>query len=83
MKSRNADFKLKQVRIVSGPFVANIETPDSSVGYEVRVSLKKAMAAAATAVASGMLELVSNDPLEPKKDVLIKLASSGSPSTSP
>lgn len=82
--SRNADFKLEQARIVSGPFIANIETPDSGVGYDVRVSLKKGVAPTAPAVAgSGKLELISNDPLEPKRDVQIKFAPSVSPSTSP
>ena len=80
--SRNADFKLHQARIVSGPFVASIETPDSGVGYGVRVSLKKGVAPAAVAD-SGKLELVSNDPLEPKREVLIKFAPAVAPSTSP
>jgi hypothetical protein len=81
--SRNADFKLQQARIVSGPFVANIETPDSGVDYAVRVSLKKGVAPTVATVASGTLELVSNDPLEPKREVLIKFAPSVAPSTAP
>lgn len=80
--SRNADFKLQQARVVSGPFVANIETPDSGVGYAVRVSLRKGVTPAAIAD-SGKLELVSNDPLEPKREVLIKIAPSSSPATAP
>lgn len=84
VKSRIADFKLQQARIVSGPFVANIETPDSGVGYEVRVSLKKGVAHTAAAVGdSGKLELVSNDPLEPTREVLIKFTPIDAPSTSP
>ena len=84
VKSRNTDFKLRQARIVSGPFVAKIETPDSGVGYEVHVSLKKTVGLPSAAVTVlGKLELVSNDPLEPKRQVLLKFAPSVSPSTLP
>ncbi len=81
--SHNADFNLRKALIVSGPFVSNIETPDSGVGYEVHVSLKKGATFPSAAVTvAGKLELFSNDPLEPKKEVPIKFAPSVPPSTS-
>jgi len=67
-------FQLQKARIVSGPFVARLEAPDSGVGYEVHVSLKKGAAPPATIEKDvGKLELSSNDPLEPKKEVALRL----------
>jgi hypothetical protein len=81
--SHGPDFHLRKA-LVSGPFVANIEVPDSGVGYEVRVSLKKGASFPSGAVTvAGKLELFSNDPIEPKKEVQIKFAPSLSPSASP
>ena len=82
--SRNADFKLRQARIVSGPFEARIEEPGSGVEYQVHVSLKKGLALPSTVSKDvGKLELVTNDSLEPKKDVSLRIVPSFSPSPSP
>jgi archaellum component FlaG (FlaF/FlaG flagellin family) len=75
--SRKADFKLRQSRILSGPFVASITVPDSGVGYEVHVSLRKDVEPPKTVVSGmGKLELVSNDPLEPKKEIPLRFVPS-------
>ena len=75
VKSRKADFKLRQARIVSGPFVAKIDTLDSGAGYDVRISFKKGAAPTATVATDlGKLELLSNDPLEPKREVRIRFS---------
>ncbi len=80
VSSRKTDFKLREARVVSGPFVAKIVTPDAGVGYEVHVSLKKDVEPAPTAVAEiGKLELISNDALEPKKEIPLRLAPQFSP----
>lgn len=73
--SRNADFKLRAARVVSGPFVASIEPPKSGVDYQVHVALSKGHTfTAKNVVDAGKLELVSNDRLEPKKEVRLKFA---------
>ena len=80
VSSRKTDFKLREARIVTGPFTAKILTPDSGIGYEVHVALKKDIESAPTAVAEiGKLELISNDSLEPKKEIPLRLAPQFSP----
>ena len=75
ISSRKTDFRLREARILAGPFTAKILTPDAGAGYEVHVALKKDVEPPPTAVAEiGKLELVSNDPLEPKKEVPLRLA---------
>ena len=60
--------------------MAKIVAPDAGVGYEVHVNLKKDMDPAPTAVAEiGKLELISNDTLEPKKEIPLRLAPQFSP----
>ena len=80
VSSRKTDFKLREARVVMGPFTAKTLTPDAGVGYEVHVALKKDIEPAPTAVADiGKLELVSNDSLEPKKEIPLRLAPQFSP----
>jgi hypothetical protein len=75
VSSRKTDFKLRDVRVVSGPFTAKIVTPDAGVGYEVHISLKKEIETApATVTEIGKIELISNDSLEPKKEVPLRMA---------
>jgi len=80
VSSRKPEFKLRDARILSGPFSAKITTPDAGTGYEVRVTLKQDLEPAAPTVSEvGKLELISNDPLEPKKEIPLKLAPQLSP----
>jgi len=80
--SRNADFQSRQARVVVGPFTATFGTPDAGAGYEVRVSLKKSIEPPPTVVKDvGKLELLSNDPLEPR--ILVRLRFAPSPSPPP
>jgi hypothetical protein len=80
VSSRKTDFKLREARVVTGPFTAKIFTSDAGVGYEVRVALKKDIESSPTAVAEiGKLELISNDSLEPKKEIPLRLAPQFSP----
>jgi len=90
VSSRKTDFKLRDVRVLSGPFTARLMLADAGVGYEVHVTLKKEMENAPTTVTEiGKIELISNDPLEPKKEVPLRMApqftpgprGSGSPHT--
>ena len=80
VSSRKTDFRLREARVETGPFTARIVTPDAGVGYEVHVTLKKDIEPAPTAVTEiGKLELISNDPLEPKKEIPLRLAPQFSP----
>ena len=75
VSSRKTDFKLREVRVLSGPFTAKIATPDAGAGYEVHVILKKEIENPPTTVTEiGKIELLSNDSLEPKKEIPLRLA---------
>ncbi len=75
VSSRKTDFKLRDVRVTSGPFTAKFFVPDAGAGYEVHVTMKKELEAAPSTVAEiGKLELISNDPLEPKKEIPLRMA---------
>lgn len=81
VSSRKPDFKLREARIASGPFTAKISVPDAGVGYEVHVTLKKDLEPSAPSITEvGKLELISNDSLEPKKEIPLKLAPQFTPS---
>jgi hypothetical protein len=81
VSSRKPDFKLRDARIASGPFTAKITVPDAGTGYEVHVTLKKDLEATTPSVTEvGKLELISNDTLEPKKEIPLKLAPQFTPS---
>ena len=68
--SKKQDFKLTRVRVVEGPFKAVLDKPDSSGKYQVKVTLNEPPAGKeAVDIKDGKLELVSNDPIEPKKIV--------------
>ncbi len=80
VSGKNPGFQLRQVHVVSGPFVARFESLDAGTGYDVHVSLKKGAKVPSKAVTElGKLELVSNDSLEPRKEVKLKLAPSFAP----
>ena len=81
VSSRKPDFKLREAKISSGPFTAKISVPDAGVGYEVHVVMKKDVEPTGTSVTEiGKLELISNDSLEPKKEIPLRLAPQFSPS---
>lgn len=87
VSSSKSDFKLQSVKVESGPFKAKIDKATTvSLGaaggatleptFDVRVTLQEGEAPKADASGEiGKLILVSNDPLEPKKEVSLRLAS--------
>lgn len=71
--SKRDDFKLTAAKVLEGPYEAKITKPETGAGFEVRVTLKagdddKADDKKRPSL-NGKLELVSNDPLEPKLEV--------------
>jgi hypothetical protein len=86
VSSNQANFKLQSVRIESGPFKAKIEksakiTLGAAGGaaveptFDVRVTLQDGETPKADASGEiGKLVLISNDPLESKKEVSLRLA---------
>ena len=86
VSSGKPNFKLRDVRIESGPFKAKIEksTPQPAgvaggvsvePSFDVKVALQDGAAPKPDASGEiGKLILVSNDPLEPKKEVSLRLA---------
>ncbi len=77
VSSSRPDFKLKDVKIASGPFDADMTLPDAGKAYEVRVKLKGEGEPKVDANGeAGKLVLISNDPLEPKKEVSLRLSAS-------
>jgi hypothetical protein len=86
--SSRPDFKLTAAKITQGPFKASIEKPaDGGVGYAVRVVFEGESGKPAAAkpgsdkldAGNGMLVLISNDPIEPKKEVPLRVASMRGP----
>jgi archaellum component FlaG (FlaF/FlaG flagellin family) len=78
VSSSKSDFKLKSVQVQSGPFKAVAEKPDASAEatYEIKVTLQDGAAPKPDNNGEvGKLVIVSNDPLEPKKEVSLKMAS--------
>jgi len=74
VRSKLEGFKLVSARVVDGPFKAVIETPDAGGGKQIRVTVTIAESAALPdKPQNGKLEIVTNDPLEPKKVVDLTL----------
>jgi hypothetical protein len=72
VSSKREDFKVKTVRVVEGPYEAKVTKPETGTGFEVHVTLKAPDATddkSKEANLNGKLEVVSNDPLEPKLEV--------------
>lgn len=69
VSSKRDGFKLTGVKVLSGPFKAEVLRPDGGKPgyYQVRVTLTEEKPAGSTV--SGSLELTSNDPLEPKVEI--------------
>ena len=75
--SKRDDLKVTAVRVLEGPYEAKLTKPETGPGFEIRVTLKatddgKEKPAAKDkpeASLNGKLEVVSNDPLEPKLEV--------------
>jgi hypothetical protein len=90
--SSRPDFKLLDAKVTAGPFKATKEKPaDGGVGYAVRVVYNGESGAAAKPKpgaeppggAGGTLLLISNDPIEPKKEVPLRVASMRGPRLGP
>lgn len=74
--SSRPDFKLQSAKITEGPFKAALEKPEAGTGFAVRVTLTaEGDAAEKPGADKGTLVLVSNDPIEPKKEVPLRVAS--------
>ncbi len=73
VRSTKENFKLLQANVVKGPFTANIEKTDAGgFQYSVRVALKEG--AEPEPGVEGMLMLISNDALEPRKEIPLRIA---------
>ena len=84
LTSSREDFKVTAVRVLEGPYEATVKKADSGNGFEVQVTLVvkdeselKTMASPGPGgrpgSVSGRIEIVCNDPLEPKIEVPIQL----------
>jgi hypothetical protein len=74
VRSKRADFKLLNARVLEGPFKAEIEKPDAGTGSQVRVTVTAPQSDTGSAKpTTGKLEIVTNDPLEPRKTVGLTL----------
>jgi len=91
VRSSKEGFKLTSVKVTEGPFKASIEpTPKADAkdagaptqvapGYAVKVELDSSKGE----LKDGKLLLVSNDPIEPKREVLLRVAPPGRPGAMP
>lgn len=73
--SKREDFKLTAAKVLEGPYKARISKPETGAGFDVHVTYEgKGDGTDKDPNASnGKLELVSNDPLEPKIEVPLNL----------
>ncbi len=86
VSSSKPNFKLRDAKIETGPFKARIEktaappsgvagSPGTEPTFDVKVTLQDGAAPKPDASGEiGKLILISNDPLEPKKEVSLRLA---------
>jgi len=80
--SSKPDFKLNSVQAV-GPFKAEMTRPDGGTGYEVKVTMTGELPKVEGNAEAGKVILNSNDALEPKKEVPIKLSGARPPPGKP
>lgn len=85
VSSSKPNFKLREAKIESGPFKANIEKAAAAAGaagssgtastIDVKVTMQEGATPKPNPTGEiGKLVLLSNDPLEPKKEVSLRLA---------
>ena len=78
ISSSKGDFRLKEVQVQSGPFKAVVQKPDAGTvaGYDVKVTLQETPSPKPDATGEvGKLVILSNDPLEARKEVSLRMAS--------
>jgi hypothetical protein len=78
IRSKRPDFKLTSARVSDGPFKAQVEVPDAGDAAQVTVTVTEPEQPPAAGdkppePKTGKLELVSNDPLEPKITIVLTL----------
>ena len=71
--SKKPNFRLLRVRVLDGPFVAALERPESPAVFKVRVTWHGPLPGDHAEPDIGKLQLISNDPAEPKKVVDLKI----------
>jgi hypothetical protein len=73
--SNKPDFKVSGVQVLSGPFKAELVKPDGGAGFEVKVTLTGEPPKTEPGAEAGKLIITSNDALEPKKEIPIRMSS--------
>jgi hypothetical protein len=82
--SKKPNFRLLRVRVLEGPFTAALEKPESLAVFKVRVTWNGPLPGRHAETGVGKLQLISNDPAEPKKVVELKITDvAGRPSPPP
>ena len=72
VSSKKPNFKLLRVRVLDGPFAAAIEKPEANAVFKVKVTWNGTSPGKQAEPGIGKLQLISNDPAEPKKVVELK-----------
>jgi hypothetical protein len=73
VQSRKPGFRLLRVRVLAGPFAAALERPESSAVFKVKVTWNGPLPGEHARPETGKLQLISNDPAEPKKEVPLRI----------
>lgn len=73
VSSRKPDFRLARVRVLDGPFTAAIDGPASNGAFKVNVTWNAPPPGGHSESNVGKLQLISNDPAEPKKVVEMRV----------
>ena len=73
VQSKKPGFRLLRVRVLDGPFAAALEKPESPAVFKVKVTWNGPLPGEHAQPGTGKLQLISNDPAEPKKEVELRI----------
>jgi hypothetical protein len=83
VSSKKPNFRVLRVRVLEGPFVAAVEKPEANAIFKVRVTWNGPPPGKHAEPGIGKLQLISNDPAEPKKVVELKTPGVAGPPSPP
>ena len=83
VSSKKPNFKLSRVRVLDGPFAAALERAESPAVFKVKVTWNGSLPGEHVGAGIGKLQLISNDPAEPKKVVELRIVTAPWPPQPP
>jgi hypothetical protein len=81
--SKKPKFRLLRVRVLDGPFAATLEKSESPAVFKVKVTWNRPRPGQQAEKRVGKLQLISNDPAEPKRLVELRIVTAPWPAQPP